>query len=209
MNTPATLLALTLACTACVSTDDSNTTPAPDAAAADGMSGPSPEALMAMVMEAGKPGKIHEELAALTGQWDVTYEAWQEPEGEPLKGTGTSTYRSILAGRYLVEEFHSQFAGQPFEGMLLMGYDNVREQYQSIWVDSLSTGFVTQTGTVAADGTKRLNGMTYDPMTPQGRPMRSELQELSPDHFTMQMFDTLPDGSEWMTMSFQYRRTGS
>ena len=166
----------------------------------------SPDEMMAMMVEAATPGDNHAGLTALVGNWDVEYEHWMEPGSPPSKATATSTYRSILGGRYVLEEFHSEFDGAPFEGMLILGYDNVRQQFQSLWIDNFSTGFHIQRGQMDESGTKRLRGKAFDLMTPKGRPVRSEVQLLSDDHFTMQMFDGEPGGPEWVSMSFEYKR---
>jgi len=195
MKTPVLVLALTLAGCA---TDHSYDPPAL-----------TEQQQMTKMMQAGTPGEVHEDMAGLVGDWDVEYRWWKGPDGEPVRGTGTSTYRSIMGGRYLVEEFHSQFFGQPFEGMLLMGYDNVRQQFQTVWIDSMSTGMGLQLGTLGTDGIKRLQGEHYDYMTPTGRPMRSELSAVGETVHEMEMFDTAPDGTEYLSMSFRYKRAGS
>ncbi|MFT7462749.1 MAG: hypothetical protein ACI9EF_001091 [Pseudohongiellaceae bacterium] len=39
-------------------------------------------------------------------------------------------------------------------------------------------------------------------MSPEGRAMRSAMPQDGPNTFTMQMYGTLPDDSEWQTMGF-------
>lgn len=169
----------------------------------------SEEESMAKLMEDGTPGEAHEQLAGLVGDWNVEYRMWDGPDTEPMEGSGTSTYRSVMGGRYLIEEFHSQFFGQPFEGMLLMGYDNVRGQYQTVWIDSMSTGMGLQLGTMDAEGSTRMHGKHFDYRTPSGRPMRMALSPVGDAVYEMEMFDTAPDGTEYRSMSFRYTRTGT
>lgn len=204
MKASATFLVLALATVGCATTDA--LAPAEPAMAGDEMMRLSPEEMMAMMIEAGTPGEHHAALAAGAGNWDVTYEYWMEPGGEPSKATATATYRLIMGGRYALEEFHSEFDGAPFEGMLIMGYDNVREQFQSVWIDNFGTGLHIQRGKRDASGVRQMRGKNFDLMTPKGRPMRSEQNYTDPDHFEMKMFDTLPDGTEWISMSFEYTR---
>lgn len=195
MKTPVLILALSLAgCAANNSYDPPDLTE---------------QELMTKMLQAGTPGDVHEDMAGLVGSWDVEYQWYTGPDAEPVQATGTATYRSIMGGRYLIEEFHSQFFGQPFEGMLLMGYDNMRQQFQTVWIDSMSTGMGLQQGRLGTDGTTHLQGEHYDYKTPTGRPMRSELSAFGENVHEMEMFDTAPDGTEYVSMSFRYKRAGS
>lgn len=181
----------------CATTSDASEAPAER---------PSPEEAMAMMMEVGQPAEPHAEMAKDVGVWDVTMTMRMEPGGDPMEMVGTSTHRMILGGRYMAQDFRSTFMGQPYEGMLIMGYDNFAKEYRSLWIDSFSTGFMPMSGTKGADGHVHLAGVMKDPISPNGRTHRAVVRNETDDRQVMEMYDTLPDGTEWMVGTGVYTR---
>ena len=155
---------------------------------------------------AGMPGDEHMALAKRAGSWRVEGRMWMEPGGEPMPMTATARTEVILGGRYTVEEYKSDFMGQPFEGRLLQGYDNLTEQYWSVWTDNMSTGAWMSYGKKTAEGRYEYEGTAKDIMTPEGRPTRMVITVARDGGYTMEMFDSRPDGSEFRSMELNYRR---
>jgi hypothetical protein len=75
-----------------------------------------------------------------------------EPGKPPTESTGTADMKMLLDGRFLYQEFTSQMMGQPFSGIGIDGYDNLRKKYVTTWIDTMGTGFFTMEGTASADG---------------------------------------------------------
>jgi len=98
------------------------------------------------------PGAAHKALEPFIGEWKAEVKAWMAPGQPPTESKGTAKATWILEGRYVQEEFSGDFMGQPFKGMSLTGYDNVREKYCSMWVDNMSTTMVTSEGDLDATG---------------------------------------------------------
>jgi Protein of unknown function (DUF1579) len=98
------------------------------------------------------PGAAHKALEPFTGEWNAEVKAWMAPGEAPSVSKGTAKATWILDGRYVQEEFTGDFMGQPFRGMSLTGYDNVRGKYRSVWVDNMSTTMVTSEGDLDAAG---------------------------------------------------------
>ena len=113
--------------------------------------------MMAAWMKYAEPGKHHEHLAPLVGEWDYTVKMWMYPGSAAEESTGTAESKWILDGRYLLQKMHGEMGGKPFEGISLLGYDNFREEYVSLWIDSMTTGFMLSRGT--CDGTGKV--ITY------------------------------------------------
>lgn len=121
---------------------------------------------MAAWMEATSPGEHHAALEPLIGRWDHTVTIWMEPGAEPMEMSATSEARWILGDRYVVQEYEGTFAGMPFHGRDLVGYDNLEEKYFSIWIDNHSTGPMVTWGTYDAETrTLTMEGTYSDPMT--------------------------------------------
>ena len=98
------------------------------------------------------PGAKHKALEPFTGEWTAEVKAWMTPGEPPSESKGTAKATWIMDGRYVQEEFSGDFMGQPFRGMSLTGYDNVRGKYRSVWVDNMSTTIVTSEGDLDAAG---------------------------------------------------------
>jgi len=163
-----------------------------------------PEFLQAW-MKSATPGDHHAELAKAAGDWKVDVKMRMDPTAEAVDTPAEANSKMILGGRYLVEEYKSSFMGMPFEGMLIQGYDNLTDEYFSIWLDSMSTWPLVARGKRQEDGKVVQVGQMRDVMTPEGRPYRHVSWEKD-GKFHTEMYDTLPDGSEWMVMEMTYHR---
>ena len=161
---------------------------------------------MADSMSAGAPGAQHQALVSHVGTWNVSGQMWMSPDAEPMPMTATARIESILDGRYIVEEFKSDFMGMPFEGRLVQGYDNVAKRYWSLWTDSMSTGYMLSHGQETSPGTIEMRGTAVDILTPKGRPIRMTTTDNGDGTYTMRMFDTGFDGEECQSMELRYTR---
>lgn len=188
------LLGVALLATACAS---------PAAPAGEEMS---PDDIMAAMMELAQPGAEHAAFDDHVGTWKTAMKSYWEPGGEPMLVQGTSVIETIMGGRYMVETFTADFMGMPFEGRLIHGYDNLADEYWSIWFDNMSTWPSFSTGQMDADGTLEMSGTMKDAQTPNGRPSRSVITTLpgGGQHFTM--YDVTPEGDEFVVMEIDYTK---
>ena len=161
---------------------------------------------MADMAAAGTPGAEHAALANRAGSWNVTGKMWMEPGAEPMPMPATATTKVLLGGRYVVEEFKSDFMGMPFEGRLTQGFDNISGEYWSLWTDNMSTGYFISRGTETAPGHVEFHGTAKDILTPNGRPVRMTTTDNGDGSYTMKMFDTRGDGGEYQSMELHYTR---
>jgi hypothetical protein len=123
-----------------------------------------PQAMMEMYQKLATPGEPHKLFATLTGSWTTTTKEWMEPGKPPTESTGTAEMKMVLDGRFLQQEFTSQMMGQPFSGIGIDGYDNLRKRYVTTWIDTMGTGIFMMEGTASADGkTITLNGRHDEP----------------------------------------------
>lgn len=162
---------------------------------------PMDPAMMEAMMKAGTPGAEHKSLDSFAGTWNATITSWVAPGADPFKMEGTSETRWIMGGRYLEQRFSSEFMGMPFEGIGYTGYDNVKKQYWSTWMDNMSTGFMVQTGTG-----EKMTGTMPDPMTGKDMKVEMTLKVTSADAHTMEMWQPGPDGTMYKSMQIDYTR---
>jgi len=146
--------------------------------------------MMKKMEAAGTPGPAHKALEAFVGDWKAEVKCFHEG-GAPEVSQGTEKSHWILNGRFLEAEFHGEMMGKPFTGRSLLGYDNVKEKFTSVWVSDIQTSTITAEGK-GENGNKviTLEGKAVCAAT--GRkdiPMKEVFRVLSPDKYTFEMFN--------------------
>jgi len=104
------------------------------------------EEMMKKALAAGTPGAAHKALDAFTGNWKAEVKCFMDADGPANVTQGTAKVSWILGGRYLEEEFHGEMMGKPFNGRWLLGFNNTKQKYQSVWVDDFGTAMITSEG---------------------------------------------------------------
>lgn len=150
----------------------------------------------------------HDLLKTLEGKWKTSVKFWMDPAGEPEVSEGTSESRVIMGGRFLEQYFQGGFMGQPFEGRGLLGYDNMKKEYTSIWFDNMSTGIMTSAGQYNKE-TKVLTaeGSMSCPVTEEThRWFRDALTITDADNYSYETFMKDKEGKEYKSMGIVYSR---
>jgi hypothetical protein len=137
--------------------------------------------------EADVPGPIHERLNGLAGSWDV---AIRYKLGDKLReGTASCEAKWVLDGRFLRQDYTSQFQGRPLHVIQLLGYDNNRRKTIEIKLDNMSTGGLHNEGSISDDGKVITNvGESLDPTTGKPYKLRTVTTIVDADHFTLEWF---------------------
>jgi hypothetical protein len=153
------------------------------------------KAMMAGMLEAAKPGEPHKHLSAMVGKWTTTVKTSGMP-GMPAEETkGAAVYRSILDGRQIVGDTTGTMMGMPFNGFMLLGYDNVTKEYVSTWTDNWSSGqYMTRGAADDAGKVVTMKGIIKDAMTPDGRPWALVIKIESKDKHVIEVLDTIAPG---------------
>jgi Protein of unknown function (DUF1579) len=155
----------------------------------------------------GKPGAEHKVLEPLVGTFTAKIKFWMDPTKAPSDSEGTITRKWIMDGRFLHEDVEATFAGMPFKGMGITGYDAFKKKYVATWVDSMSTNITMMEGTYDAKA-KTLN-ITFDDIDPSnGKKMkgREKLHIVDNDHHVQDMYKTVEGGKETKVMEIHYHR---
>ena len=84
------------------------------------------QAMMEAYMKLATPGEPHKLFASLAGSWTTKTKSWMEPGKLPMESTGSAVMKMLLDGRFLQQEFTGEMMGQPFSGVGIDAYDNLR-----------------------------------------------------------------------------------
>jgi hypothetical protein len=163
--------------------------------------------MMKKVEAAGTPGPGHKALEHFVGNWKAEVKCWMEPGGPPNVSQGTAKASWTMNGRFLQEDFQGEMMGKPFHGRTLLGFNNIKQTFNSVWVDDMNTAmFVTEGKGENGNKVITLEGRASCAAT--GRtdiPMKMVLRVISPDKHTFEMFDG-SKGENARTMEIVYSR---
>lgn len=181
---------------------------------------PSQEDMMQMFkkwQESTTPGKAHEVLDRLAGEWETTMRVWMAGPGMPPTETkGRSTVRWVLGRRFLQEEMTGKtmmpdltgaMKAVPFEGIGLLGHDNYRNMYVGSWVDNMNTHMLTFRGTFDPSGKvfTAYGEMDEPMMNVTGRYCRYITRIISDDKHIFEIHD-LHAGENYKVIEIVYER---
>lgn len=158
------------------------------------------EEMMKKMMEMGAPGKQHEMLMKMVGEWecDVT-EYPMFPSMKETHSKGKAEFEAKFGGRFVEQEFESEFNGMKYEGVGFMGYDNNKKVFTSTWMDNMSTQFMYAEGTMD-EKTKTITemGESHCPMGKMKNKMLTTWK--SDDEFVFEMHAQMEGTTEMKKM---------
>ena len=100
------------------------------------------------------------------------------------------------------------WAGVMFEGEGLIGYDNIRGEYQLVWIDNFSNGMVGAVGSYdPSNRTIKFTGDYSSPLTGEkARWFRSEWRIVDANSNVYTVYNQGPDGKEFEAREVIYTR---
>lgn len=172
-----------------------------------GVENADPSEMMQKWMATMQPSKGHEFLKRFEGNWKAKNTVWMDPSAPPMVTDGYSTNELIYNGKFVKGTYQGNFMGQPFEGTSILGFDNIRKQFTSIWFDSMSTAFSPSFGMVDVTGNTLTMIATMDePMTGEiNKHYKQVFTFQNEDAYTMEMIEILY-GDEFTVMKLEYTR---
>ena len=160
------------------------------------------------------PGPAHAQLAKKEGKWTLHGKMWMAPGSEPEEFDGTSTFKMIMDGHFLLEVIEGSevdpMTGMIFKGSAWIGYDNLTKQIVTVWIDNMGTGITRYTGTPNADWSVcNFTGEHPDFFTGKYKTIRSVERKISDNQVVHTLYDKGPDGKEYVSMELTYTRAGA
>jgi hypothetical protein len=165
-------------------------------------------AMMEKMQKYMTPGAEHAMLEPMVGKWNAKVKMWMQPGAKAEESVGSAENSWALNKHFLKQDFKGTWNNQPFEGTGYTGYDKVREEYQSVWLDSMGTGIMYSNGTYdAAKKVINQSGTYSCPMTgDKNMWSRSEVKMSGNDKFSYTSYGKGPDGKEFKSMEIVYTR---
>lgn len=158
-------------------------------------------------MEAMAPGEHHKHFAKLEGEWNAAVTTWQAPGIDPVKAEGKSTYKVILGGRYLMQDFKGAMMGMPFEGIGISGFDKVAGKHTAVWIDNFGTQTMYSEGMCSDHCMKETHETTMkSPMTGEDMKIKMITTIIDDNKHVFEYYMPAPDGSMFKTMEIVYTR---
>ena len=154
------------------------------------------------------PSDAHKVLEPLAGKWTYTLKFWMSPDAPAEESTGTSQDDLIYGGRFLMQVVKGTMMGKPFEGLGFTGYDNIKKEYVSVWLDGMATGIMASSGQYdAATNSISEAGANSCPLTGEkDRKGRNVSTLVDNDHKTYTAYAMGPDGKENKMLEIFYTR---
>ncbi len=175
-----------------------------------GLPAMSPEdaAKMQEYMKLMQPSEPHKQLARTVGVWDTTTKVYMGGPGTPpAESTGSSTFKSVLGGNWVLEEHSGTMMGMPYHGMGMAGYDNYKNLYVATWFSNMSTELLQMSGARhPQSGVVTMYGVMDEPMLGvHSRTVKYVVKPADDDHFTFEIID-LHAGDDYKVIEIHYSR---
>ena len=164
---------------------------------------------MQRCIEAGTPGEGQARLMRDGGTWVGKSSFWMAPGMDPIKSEVVAEYAPVMDGRYVRCEMSGNCPVMgPFQGLALLGFDNVSKKFVSSMVDNHSTGIMQGEGELTKDG-KTLNWEYVVNCPREQKPVTLRQVETvtGPKTKTLEMFGKDPQsGDEFKMMDIEFTK---
>ena len=146
-------------------------------------------------------------LQSFAGQWEGSTKTWFEPGNLGDESPWQGKIESILGNRYLQYSYVGSMQGEGFEGIALVGYNGMTEQFEMVWIDSFhqSTGIMHCKGHETAAGITLLGSYrAFDNSDDWG--WRTDFDLLDANHLTIRAYNIDPEGNKSLALETVYTR---
>jgi uncharacterized protein DUF1579 len=152
--------------------------------------------------EMPKPGKQHEWLQQLVGEW-TSKGVCDMPDGSKMELTGTESVRAV-GGFWIQSEVKATVKmgemDHPFTGLMTLGYSAEKAKYQGTWVDTMGDYMWVYEGKLDDAGKiLTLDTVGPSPMDPTKKLKFKETTELK-DKDTKIFTSKFEQDGKWVTM---------
>lgn len=162
------------------------------------------EAMHKAWMELGKPGPEHAEFAKRAGDWNVAVKEFT-PDGKTKESKATSKFSMVLGGLIQRQDYKGKMGDTPFNSIGMTAFNKGTKKYESIWMDSMSSGIMWMDGNTVQDGKAvEYKGHFYGPGAAK-MTMRSIMKQEGDDKISFVMWMDMGQG-EAKSLEMVYTR---
>jgi hypothetical protein len=170
-----------------------------------------PENAMARWMATMKPGPAHERLGELLGKYEMTMRMYMGgPNVPPMELKGESEVSWLVNGKWLQSKYSGiGLDGKPMTSTWILGYDNFKERYVMVMLDSMQTCMNTAMGHFDQSGDNLILWGTIDePMTPeQDKMVKYVFRGFGKDSSTFEVHDMMIGETNTKVVEIAAKRT--
>jgi Protein of unknown function (DUF1579) len=144
------------------------------------------------------PGPMQQVLAAYAGKWKEIHTFRQDDQSGADTAMLEVDNELIVGGRYLQISEKGMMAGKPFEGIGMLGYDNLKDRFVGTWQDNVMTGILYFEG--GYDNTRKeitLQG-SYIDLEKHRVEVRQTIRLVDGTHYENDWYGTRPNQKEFM-----------
>ncbi|MCP4569491.1 MAG: DUF1579 domain-containing protein [FCB group bacterium] len=161
------------------------------------------------------PGKGHELLGKLAGEWDITLRFHGRKQSWESKCTSQCTL--LHGGRFLLEQITGEIYApdekghmrlEPYTATRFLGYDNYKKAYVGAFAENQNTYFLTFQGHEKPGGSDQIPmfGLSDEPMLEiQDATMKYVLSLKNNDHYVWEVYALAVDDN-YKVFDFVYTR---
>jgi len=184
--------------------------PAGDKPKADADGKPPMDADAAFAARYAKAAAVGDEqkwLAGFAGKWKTVTKQTLKPGAPAIESAGSSEFKMLMDGRFLVESNNSAGGAGTCSGMGVVGFNNLTGKYERVWFDSHSTAMVKSEGEFIKDRDEiRWVDQFTDPGLGKVISTTSSLRRMSDKELVFMQTVEMPNKSVFVTLSTQYRK---
>jgi hypothetical protein len=164
-------------------------------------------AVAARYAKAAAVGEAHKWLANFVGKWKTASRQTLKPGTPAIESAGTSEFKMLMDGRFLVESNSSAGGAGTFTAMGVIGFNNLTGKYERVWFDSHSTAMVKSEGDYnkVRDEIRWVDQFT-DPGLGRVITTTSSLRRVSDTEVAFVQTVEMPNKSVFVTFTMQYRK---
>ncbi|KJD34439.1 hypothetical protein PK35_01175 [Tamlana nanhaiensis] len=152
------------------------------------------------------PGKYHEWLSTMNGEWHAKIKMWMDPTQPATESEASTTNEMILNGLYQRSSHSGEMMGMPFMGESITGYDIAKKEFIATWIDNFGSSIMLMKGQLdEATNTLVLEGDMFDPASEQTIKVKEVFKILTEDSHKFEMF-MIMDGQEIKNMEILYSK---
>jgi len=161
-----------------------------------------------------KPNANHNLLGELAGTWNYVLKISMGPNKPPIETNGVVVRQPIMGGRYFLADFDvemlpgndGKLEKANFKGKSIEGYDNVKQNFISIWIDNASTGPTIFEGNYDPASRTFTYTSETEPKPGQKTKVREVIKVIDDNHYNLDWYEE-HGGHEIKTIEITYTRS--